>query len=196
MTARVRVPATYEDLLQVPDDRIAELIDGELYASPRPRPRHSRSIVRLTTRLASSFEFGDGGGPGGWVFMVEPEVHLGDDVVVPDLAGWRIGRMPETPETAFVVIAPDWICEVLSPSNGHHDRIIKLPVYARHGVSYAWTVDAFERSLEVYRLENRRWSLLGVHGDAEPVAAEPFETLAIKPDDLYGPAAPSSPPPP
>jgi Uma2 family endonuclease len=189
MKARPRHPATYEDVLRAPDHLIAELIDGELHTSPRPRPAHSRSILRLSARLAR-FEFGEDGDPGGWVFMIEPELHLGDDVLVPDICGWRVERLPETPQTAGVEVAPDWVCEVLSPSNSRHDRVVKMPAYARHGVAYAWTVDVTERSLEVYRLENGRWSLLAVHGD-EPVAAEPFESLVLQPDDIYGPATAS-----
>lgn len=124
--------------------------------------------------------------------MIEPELHLGEDVLVPDICGWRVERLPETPDTAGIDIAPDWVCEVLSPSNARHDRIVKMPVYARHGVAYAWIVDVAERTLEVFRLENGRGSWLSTHAGSEPVAAEPFEALVIQPDDVYGPA-PASP---
>jgi Uma2 family endonuclease len=190
MTARARQLATYDDLLQVPDHLVAELIDGELHTSPRPRPAHARAQTRLAARLTRAFEFGEDG-PGGWIFLIEPELHLGRDVLVPDLAGWRVERMAETPQTAFVDVVPDWVCEILSPSNSRHDRLRKIPAYARHGAAYAWTVDVVERSLEVYRLENGRGSFLAVHG-SEPIAAEPFESLVIQPDDLYGPAPKAS----
>src|SRR5260370_38013851 len=99
MAARARGRATYQDLLNVPDRSIAELIDGELYASPRPRARHAFAATRLGYRLGPSYDFGDGG-PGGWLFLFEPELHLGEDALVPDLAGWRRERMPQLPDTA------------------------------------------------------------------------------------------------
>jgi Uma2 family endonuclease len=194
MSARVRIPATYDDLLQVPDDLVAELIDGELHTSPRPRPEHARSSYRLGARL-SVFEFGGGGGGAGWVFMHEPELHLGGDILVPDTAGWRVERMQHTPRSAYIDLAPDWICEVLSPSNAGRDRTIKMPAYARYGVAYAWIVDVNDRTLEVFRLENRRWSTIATYQGEEPVSAEPFESLVLQPDDIYGPA-PASPPAP
>jgi Uma2 family endonuclease len=192
MSARVRIPATYDDLLQMPDDVVAELIGGELHTSPRPRPAHSRSITRLSSRLTRSFEFGEDG-PGGWIFLIEPEIHFRGDVVVPDLAGWRVERMHETPRSAYIDLPPDWICEVLSPSNAGRDRTIKMPAYARHGVAYAWIIDVNDRTLEVFRLENGRWSTIATYQGEESVSAEPFESLVLHPDDIYGPASPAAP---
>src|SRR4051812_47488973 len=111
MRAFAKKPATYDDLCQVPDEYIAQIIDGELIALPRPAPRHSRASSVLGVRLGGPFDQGDGG-PGGWWIIDEPELHLGPDVLVPDLAGWRRERMPQFPETAFFAIAPDWVCEV------------------------------------------------------------------------------------
>src|SRR5436190_1672707 len=131
---RVR-PATYDDLLKVPEHLVAEILDGDLYASPRPAPRHAVASSGVGGALYGPFDRGRGG-PGGWRILFEPELHLGHDVVVPDLAGWRRERLPRLPEAAFFSIAPDWVCEVLSPSTAAMDRVKKITIYAREGVSH------------------------------------------------------------
>jgi Uma2 family endonuclease len=190
MAARERQRATYQDLLNVPDRFIAELIDGELYASPRPRPRHSFAAIRLSNWLGPAYDRGDGG-PGGWLFLFEPELHLGEDALVPDLAGWRRERIPEFPETAAIDLAPGWVCEVTSPSTGRLDRIEKLPAYANHSVSYAWLIDPEQRSLEVLRLENGRWVVIGTHARDQRVHAEPFSELELNLSDLWPDSLPT-----
>jgi Uma2 family endonuclease len=129
--------------------------------------------------LADPFYFGERG-PGGWFILNEPELHLGEDVLVPDLAGWRRERMPVFQRTPAFELAPDWVCEVLSPSRAWVDRSVKLPVYAREGVSHAWLVDPEARTLEVFRLEGGRYSLLGTHEGADRVRAEPFEDFELE----------------
>lgn len=135
-----RKRATYDDLIAVPDHLVAELINGALRTQPRPRLRHARAASRLGQALGSPFDRGRGG-PGGWILLDAPEVHLGKDVLVPDIAGWRRERMPELPDEAYTTLAPDWICEVLSPSTAALDRTEKMPIYARTGVSHIWLVD-------------------------------------------------------
>ena len=120
------------------------------------------------------------GGPGGWRILDEPELHLGEHALVPDLAGWRLERMPRLPETAYFALAPDWVCEVLSPSTAQLDRAKKLRVYAEYGVKHAWLVDPLARSLEVLRLEHGRWSLLDTHAGNAVVRAEPFEAIELE----------------
>ena len=186
MTADARIRATYDDLLKVDDKLVAELIDGELHSSPRPGPRHADVSSSLGMKLGPPFRFGDGG-PGGWWILDEPELHLGRDVLVPDLAGWRRERMPELPTTAWFDIPPDWICEVLSESTTLHDRIRKMPVYAHHGVAYAWLVNPVLQSLEVLRLENGRWLVLSMHAGDEKVSAEPFDAVVLDLADLWAP---------
>ena len=115
MASPARKPATYEDLLKLPDDKIGEIVDGDLYASPRPAGRHASCAFTLSAEIGPAFQSGRGG-PGGWLFMFEPELHLVDDTLVPDLAGWRRERLPSVPDTAAVTLAPDWVCEILSPS--------------------------------------------------------------------------------
>ncbi len=178
-----RGEATYADLEALPPHVVGELVGGRLYVSPRPALRHSRAASRLGQRLAPA-ERGPGT-PGGWILLDEPELHLGRDVLVPDLAGWRRERMPELPDTVGVTLAPDWVCEVLSPSTAALDRTQKMGVYAREAVRHLWLVDPLLQLLEVYRLEAGRWSLLEAHSGAVTVRAEPFEALTLALGDLW-----------
>jgi Uma2 family endonuclease len=171
-----RKPASYADLEALPPNVVGELIGGELYVSPRPASLHAVASSRLGIKIGGPFDVGEGG-PGGWLILDEPELHLGEDVLVPDLAGWRRERMPVIPRAAAFELAPDWVCEVLSPSTAALDRNVKLQVYAREGVSHLWLVDPEKRTLEVLRLEEGRYSLLGLHEGKARVRVEPFEAL-------------------
>jgi Uma2 family endonuclease len=175
--------ATYEDLEQVSDTKVAELIDGDLIVSPRPASPHARSATVLGADLLGSFDGPPGSPerPGGWWLLFEPELHFGPDVLVPDIAGWRRERMPALPNVAAFTQAPDWVCEVVSPATGAVDRGRKMHVYARERVSHLWIVDPLQRTLEVYRLEGTRWVVAGTHGGTDPVAAEPFDAVTLDP---------------
>jgi len=177
-TARRR--ATYDDLLKVPDNLVAEILDGELFTSPRPASPHARASSVLRSEL-DPFDrrTGGPGGPGGWWILFEPELHLGADILVPDIAGWRRERMPVLQNVAHFELAPDWVCEIVSPSTARVDKVRKVPIYAREGVSHLWLVDPLQQTLEVFRLEGRRWVLISTHGGAEAVRAEPFEALEL-----------------
>ena len=177
-------PATYEDLVALPDTLVAEIVHGELHASPRPAPKHTRAYSALGALIGGPYDHGIGG-PGGWWILDEPELHLDRDVLVPDLAGWRRGRLPRLPETAYFPLAPDWICEVLSPSTAQLDRAKKLAIYARERVAHAWLIDPLARTLEVLRLEHGRWVILGTHAGSEVVRAEPFAELDLGLDGLW-----------
>lgn len=177
-------PATYEDLLAVPEHLVAELINGALIANPRPAARHARAASSLGGELYGPFDRGKGG-PGGWILLDEPELHLRGDVLVPDLAGWRRQRMPELPDTAAFELAPDWVCEVLSPSTAATDRAEKMPIYAREGVPHLWLVDPLARTLEACRLENDRWTVLGTWRDDARVRVEPFGELELELAELW-----------
>ena len=181
-------PATYEDLLKVPDIMVAEIVDGELHASPRPAPPHASAAFVLGGGLVPVSQ-GKHGGPGGWWILPEPELHLGRDVLVPDLAGWRRARMPDMPRTPYFPLAPDWVCEILSPSTASLDRLKKLAIYAREQVAHAWLVDPLARTLEVLRLEAGRWTILATHGDSEVVRAEPFAEIELALAPLWVPPA-------
>ncbi len=180
--------ATYEDLLRLPDNVVGEILDGELNVSPRPAPRHGRAQSALMFRIGPPYDDGQGG-PGGWWIIVEPELHLRRDVVVPDIAGWRRERMPALPETAWFEMAPDWICEVISPSTGRIDRAKKLPIYAREQVGWAWLVDPVQRTLEVMKLANDVWTVQHVYGGDDKVAAPPFDAIEIDLRSIWGDAA-------
>ena len=171
--------ATYADLEAVPPHQVAELVDGELYVSPRPAFPHARAAGRIYRQLDGPFDEGLSG-PGGWLLLIEPELHLGEDVLVPDVAGWRRERMPKMPRVVGVTLAPDWVCEVLSPSTAKLDREKKMKVYAREGVHHLWLVDPLRQELEVYGLEGGRWQRRGMHTGQEQIRAEPFEALALR----------------
>jgi Uma2 family endonuclease len=162
----------------VPENFVAEILGGELYASPRPASPHARAAGKLAIKIGGPFEEGENG-PGGWWFLPEPELHFGTDIVVPDIAGWRRERMPRIPNVAHFTLAPDWLCEVLSPSTQDIDRRKKLPIYAREGVSHVWLVDPLLQTLEVLRLESQRWSLVAGHEGDAIVRAEPFDAIEL-----------------
>jgi Uma2 family endonuclease len=119
-------------------------------------------------------------GPGGWWFLAEPELHLGPDIFVPDLAGWRRERVPEPPDVPWVTMAPDWVCEVLSPSTRLVDRARKMPLYHRAGVRHAWIIDPERYTLEVYRSEQGGWVRSGFYEGGTVVRAEPFEAVPLE----------------
>jgi Uma2 family endonuclease len=172
-------PATYEDLLRVPDHLVGEIVDGELVTSPRPAARHAAAAAALGADIHTTFGRSSGGGPGGWVILSEPELHIVDQVLVPDIAGWRRDRMPEIPDVAFFDLPPDWVCEISSPSTAALDRTRKRHHYGRAGVSHFWIIDPAPQTLEVYRLEHGDWLLaLSAAGNVK-VRAEPFETVEI-----------------
>ena len=171
--------ATYEDLEGFPETVVAELIDGVIITNPRPALRHARAATRLIVDLGGPFDRGKEG-PGGWIILIEPELHIHGNALIPDLAGWRRERMAELPDVAAPDLAPDWLCEVLSPGTMAHDRGTKLPIYAREGVSYVWLVDPMARLLEVFRLEGTHYALEGAWRDAEAVRAVPFEAIELE----------------
>jgi Uma2 family endonuclease len=187
--------ATYADLEAVPEHLVAEIIDGVLETYPRPRPRHGIAAARLSGELDRPFARGRGG-PGGWVFIIEPELHLGTQVVVPDLAGLRRERMPTDPEDAYIEIAPDWVCEILSPSTIRLDRGRKRSIYGEAGVSHLWLLDPAAGVLEGFALADGRWVLLATVQRGETVALAPFDAVPFPLDDLFpfdDPAAPAQP---
>jgi Uma2 family endonuclease len=177
-TKPLKKGAKYADLYDVPEHFVAEMFDGDLYASPRPAVPHARAASVLGAILLGPFDIGENG-PGGWLFLDEPELHFGKDVLVPDLAGWRRERMPEAPDSAYIALAPDWVCEILSPSTETLDRGTKSRIYAREGVTHAWLVDPLRQTLEVLALESGAWSSLASHEGRVTVRAVPFDAIEI-----------------
>ncbi|MBI2213256.1 MAG: Uma2 family endonuclease [Acidobacteria bacterium] len=176
--------ATYDDIVKLPDFQIGELVDGELYATPRPALRHARLAVNLIVAIATTYDH-IRIGPKGWHLLFEPEIHLGDDVFVPDLAGWRMERLASIPDTAWAETEPDWICEILSPSNGHYDRAVKMPAYARYGIPYAWIVDPVLRRIDTWMRDGREWRPTGNWPSTSPILAPPFDSVAIDRTQLW-----------
>jgi Uma2 family endonuclease len=170
--------ATYEDVLAAPQHLVAEVIDGELSLQPRPSLPHAAAATALGEELGPPFKRGRGG-PGGWLILHEPEVHLGSDIVVPDLGGWRRERLPVVPREAYLGLAPDWVCEVISPSTELRDRTTKLAVYARAKVGHVWLVNPELRLLEVHRLGSEGWIRVDAFRDEQRVRAEPFDAIEL-----------------
>ncbi len=165
---------------------VAEIIDGKLHTLPRPSPLHAIAYSRLGGKINRSFDFGCGGnGPGGWWIINEPELHLGKDILVPDIAGWRQARMPKAPKTAFFSLAPDWVCEVLSPSTRKIDLLHKKPIYTREAVSHLWFVDPDAQTFEAFVLCDGNWALIDQLFGHATVSLPPFEAISFNLGDLW-----------
>lgn len=173
----------------LPGNVKGEILDGELYTQPRPRPGHKRASLALGHYLFGAFDDFDDGGPAGWVILVEPGIELpGAPEVAPDVAGWRSERLDWQPDDPIRAV-PDWVCEVLSPSNAVYDRRVKFPFYARVGVPWLWVVDTRDRTVEVRKLESSPWTVVATFADAEPMRAAPFEALEIPLGRVWAPGA-------
>jgi Uma2 family endonuclease len=170
--------ATYADLQALPPHLVGEILDGELVVSPRPASLHARATSRLGIEIGGPFDTGKGG-PGGWIILDEPELHLVGQVMVPDLAGWRRERMPEMPDVSYFELSPDWVCEVLSPATAKVDRAGKMRHYAAAQVRNVWLVDPAATTLEIYRLDGAGWRLLETHAGEAKVRVEPFDAVEL-----------------
>ena len=175
----LKTRATYDDLAAVPENMVAEMFDGELYASPRPALPHTHAASALGGELFGPFHRGRHG-PGGWWILDEPEMHFGRDVLVPDIAAWRRARLPTVPAAPHLTVAPDWVCEVLSPATETIDRVQKLRIYAREGVAHAWLVNPLLRTLEVLALQSQRWTLVATYEGEATFRAEPFDAVELE----------------
>jgi Uma2 family endonuclease len=176
--------ATYADLEAVPPHLVAEIIHGALVTHPRPSPPHVVAAILLSTELTFNKQRGKRG-PGSWVFMQEPELHLGENVVVPDIAGWRSERMPTVPKTSRTMVAPDWICEVLSPSTHLYDKGAKRNIYGDAGIPVLWLLDPRETLLEVFQLAAGKWLLWRAFAGDVEVRAVPFEDIPFPLGQLW-----------
>ncbi len=187
-----RKAARYEDVLSAPDHLVAEILGGELFTSPRSAVRHARAASILGADVVSQFDRPGGGGesPGGWWFLEEPELHFDEDVVVPDIAGWRRERVSELPDAPWFDVAPDWLCEVISPSTESVDRGRKLRIYAREGVSHVWLLNPVSKLLEVYRLTEGNWVLVKTVVGDDAVRAGPFDAIEMEMSRWWLPEAP------
>ncbi len=176
----------YDRLIALPETLVGEIIDGELHTQPRPAGPHISASSVLGMDIGSAYHRGRGG-PGGWWILTEPEIHFVRDteVLVPDIAGWRREQMPKIPQDQRFEVVPDWVCEVLSPNTHKKDRVIKMSVYARYGVSHLWLVDPLARTLETYILENGLWTVAGLYKDDDAVSAAPLDQISLALNDLW-----------
>jgi Uma2 family endonuclease len=181
--------ATYEDLLSLPEDGRAEVLSGQIVTAPAPLPKHSKAQRALGSFIGRPFDDDDGrGGPGGWWIFVEVDVALGPhDIVRPDLAGWRRERLVDPGDQRPITIAPDWVCEVLSPSTAARDKVQKRNLYAEHGIGHYWIGDVDARSWEAFALENGRWLLAGSVDEVAVAAIPPFEAIELEVGRLFQP---------
>ncbi len=185
MSLPVLKDTLYDDFMALPEHHIGEIIHNVLYSQPRPAPKHTRTSSALGYIVGGPF---DGGinGPGGWWILDEPELHIENHILVPDLAGWKRERMPKLPKTVWFECIPDWVCEIFSPSTVKKDRMVKMPVYAELGVKYLWLIDPELKTLEVYQLENQRWSLMASLSEEEKISAVPFDAIEFSLGNLWG----------
>ncbi len=181
MTADLTSPtaATYADIEALPPHVTGELVDGVLHATPRPAARHASVETGIAAELLMRFQRGIGG-PGGWIILAEPELHLGSDVLVPDIAGWRQSNLPdEQLQRAAIDVAPDWVCEIASPSTRRWDRNVKVPRYHAARVGHVWLVEVSLRGIEVLRYAPETWYLAGWFSDEPDARIEPFDNDTI-----------------
>jgi Uma2 family endonuclease len=178
--------ASYQDVVAAPEHTVAELIDGDMYAWPRPSGPHARVSSALGMDIGTPYDRGHGG-PGGWWILFEPELHLSEQVLVPDLAGWRRERMPEIPADHRFIVEPDWVCEAISPSSVRVDRGKKMRIYAEFGVPWMWLVDPIGRMLEVLTLDGGNWKYAATFSGEDVVRAEPFPEAEIDLASIWGP---------
>ena len=177
--------ATYDDLYSVPENMIGEIINGELVVTPGPSRKHVFTATALGNELGPPYQFGRGG-PGGWVILIESEIGLGEHIMVPDRAGWEEERYPDEEPHNWISVAPDWICEVLSPGTRRRDRVEKMPIYTQYEVPHLWLVDPVDETLEVFRLKEGEWVVAGLFAENAKVRAEPFTEIEINLSDLWG----------
>jgi Uma2 family endonuclease len=183
VSAATPIPSDAELIARLnalPEGQKGEIIEGELFVQPRPRFRHARVTGFLTHHIGGAFDF-DESGPGGWWIVPEPGIELPRaPEVSPDVGGWRRERMPEPPpEGAPITLVPDWVCEVLSPSNRRWDLKKKFPYYARIGVQWLWVVDPPAETISVRRLVNGAWTIVTETEGDESASLEPFADVVL-----------------
>ena len=186
-------PATEADLLALPDEgRGFELLDGEI-VEKQTGFHHGRAHLRLGHQLAP-YDRGGGGGdrPGGWWFLAEQLVRFdlpgSGQTLRPDVAGWLRAHLAAPPlgEDTVVHVRPDWICEIISPSNAGNDLVKKRRIYYRHGVPHYWIIDPRDQILTVLRWTAEGYTEVLVASRDERVRAEPFGAVEFLVGVLFG----------
>ena len=178
-------PATWEDIMNLPEHHGAEIIGGKIHYKGMARARHGHATTQLQRRVPNERQ---GVNEHGWWIFGDVDVKLaGESYLKPDVSGWRKERMPEPPDDWPLAIAPDWVCEVLSPTTEAYDRGDKAQAYAAGGVPWYWIVDPAERTVEVLELINGRWTIWGVYTDGAALALPPFDGTVVEIGGLFLP---------
>lgn len=167
----------------------AEVIDGEIVEKALPSGEHANVEAALSWFLRNYFDRVPGAEdrPGGWWILVEATVELRPhDVFQPDLSGWRRDRTPDRPRGHPVRIRPDWVCEVLSPSNARYDLSVKLATYAEVGVGHYWVVDPANELVTAYRHQAGAYLVAQVARRGERIRLEPFAAVELAVGVLFG----------
>ena len=181
--------ATYQDVLDAPAHLVAEIIGGDLYLRNRPAPRTGLAMSRLSAGLGGAFARGrsvpDPLCLQHWWVLREPELRLGGQILAPDLVGWRRERMECLPDTQYLTLAPDWVCQVLSTEQHRRELPDRRRLYAREGVHHLWLVHLAERTLEAFELREGEWVLIATAKDEKPVSIRPFDAITFSLADLW-----------
>jgi Uma2 family endonuclease len=181
---------TYEDILALPEGVSGEILDGQLYTSPRPSPIHQHAMIGISSPLKQKYGGGSGGDKKGWILLTEPQLHLAPQDIIPDVAGWKIENLPNVPKKVFaeplISVNPDWVCEILSPSSGRRDRVLKRKIYLELKVGYYWIIDPLNQTIEAYKYESpSKWTEVGVYGGEEKARIEPFSDIDFELSTLW-----------
>jgi Uma2 family endonuclease len=188
--------ATIQDLEALPEGSRTELINGRLSALPRPTGAHLKATNELFYELQGPFSRKKGG-PGGWLFVIEPQLYLvgkkgREHSMIPDIAGWRRERLAEVPRSYRFDITPDWVCEVISESSRVQDRQEKPPIYLSCGVSFYWLIEPEARELEVWKAAEDVWQVFGVFSREDKVKAASFGEVELDLSVLWIPREPTT----
>ncbi len=175
---------TIEEWQAIPSEKGAWLLNGRLVYEAMPDPRHGSAAGALFAQLFGPFHRVKGADdqPGGWWLSMEVDMQLGADGVRPDLCGWRRDRHPRRPQPGprgVVTAAPDWACEVLSPSTMRFDLQEKRAIYHAAGVAHYWLLDYERRSLTVLRRSPEGYVYVLSAFRDDLVRAEPFDDIDL-----------------
>jgi Uma2 family endonuclease len=192
MAEVARRPRTFEELYaeitRLPEGITGEILeDDAIRTMSRPGKRHRRAAGACIDALSGANANLRGTG---WWIEVETEIRFpGNRLAVPDLAGWRVERVPDLPDENPLTVLPDWCCEILSPRTARDDKRLKLPLFARSGVPWSWLVDPGLRFVEIYQTVNGLPALVTTAQEDERRVLPPFELeISLEGWWLPGPA--------
>jgi Uma2 family endonuclease len=180
---------TLTEFWAIPESqRFHEFVGGELIEKAAPSGEHGDAQAGVVSAVRPPFQRRlGGGGPGGWWIATEVEVLLDkSDVVRPDVVGWRRQSSPERPTGTPVRQRPDWICEIVSPSDAKDDTVEKLRLYHRAATTHHWIVDLRDATVTVMRWSADGYVTLQRAERGEIIRAEPFEAIEIAVGTLFG----------